>query len=367
MQLLNIVRNLDRRQFHPVIVTLSPEPGESMLASFREIGVEIRSLAMSRIGALFHRDWRRDIEQLLGFRLDGRSVIHSQGIRGDTISARWLGGLPRVTTARNYPHADYLPKFGPLLGRWMASRHLLVYRSLPTVVACSSTLSESLARHGISSVVIRNGVDTSKFTGASSEERARLRSELGLAAEARIGVCVGALSARKDPLQVILAAREVDVPSLSIVFVGRGSLEDFCCRAAEGDGRFRFVGQLADAAPYLRAADFFVSASHSEGLPNAALEAIACGLYCVLSDIGPHREILELAPWAGELFAVRDLHALAAALKRVTGRTEVPAGLATGVIAETLGAKFMSERYQELYLRLGGDPAQIENRGSQVI
>jgi hypothetical protein len=138
MQLLNIVRNLDRRQFHPVIVTLSPEPGESMLASFREIGVEIRSLAMSRIGALFHRDWRRDIEQLLGFRLDGRSVIHSQGIRGDTISARWLGGLPRVTTARNYPHADYLPKFGPLLGRWMASRHLLVYRSLPTVVACSS-------------------------------------------------------------------------------------------------------------------------------------------------------------------------------------------------------------------------------------
>ena len=355
MQLLNIVKNLDRRRFQPIIVTLSPESPASMLDLFRDTGVQIKSLAMSRIGSVFHRGWRSDIERLLGYRLDSRSVIHSQGIRGDAISAKYLAGLPRVATARSNPYEDYLPKFGPLLGRWMARRHLLAYRTLPAVVACSSALSESLRKHGIASAVIRNGVDTLKFTAAPPEDRARLRSELGLTVPARIGVCVGALSARKNPLQIVQASREVDDPCLSIVFVGSGSLTASCRRAADGDGRFRFIGQVADASPYLRAADFFLSASHSEGLPNAALEAIACGLYCVLSDIGPHRELLELAPEAVELCAVGDLHAWTAAVKRVACRAAEPVNLAAGAIAETLGAKHMSECYQQLYLRLGND------------
>jgi glycosyltransferase involved in cell wall biosynthesis len=357
-QLLNIVRYLDPRQFDPVVVTLSPEPAASMLESFSELGVEVKSQSMSRLRAVFHRGWRRDIERLVGARLDDLSVIHSHGVRSDVISSRHLAPVARVATVRNFPYDDYVMKFGPLLGRWMAWTHLRAFRALPVVVACSSTLSETLREHGLETTVIRNGVDTSKFRAALPGERARLRSELGLAADARIGLCVGALTARKDPLIIVEAVRAIDDPALTLVFVGSGNLEASSRRAARGDERIRFVGQIDDVARFLRAADFFVSASRAEGLPNAALEAIACGLRVVLSDIGPHREVLELVPSAGDLFAPGDRQALGAAIGRAASRTAAAAGLAPESVAEFVGAEQMSRRYQELYLRLVREAAR---------
>ncbi len=101
-----------------------------------------------------------------------------------------------------------------------------------------------------------------------------------------------------------------------------------------------------------------MSASRAEGLPNAVLEAIACGLHVVLSDIGAHRELLELAPSAGELFGTGDNQALIAAMRRAVSRTTDVAGLAPAGIAELFGAERMSQRYQELYLRLTREAAR---------
>jgi glycosyltransferase involved in cell wall biosynthesis len=310
---------------------------------------------MSRVRAVFNRHWRRDIEHLLDAKLGGRSVVHSQGIRSDVISSRHLAGLPRIATARNYPYDDYLMKFGPVLGRWMARTHLRAFRSLPVVVACSDTVSKLLRNHGIMSKVIRNGVDTSRFSPALPEHRLRLRSAFGLSPSSRIGVCVGEFNARKDPLRVIRAVRAIDDPELAMVFAGSGNLEARCRQAAQGDERIRFAGRVSNVADFLQAADFFVSASRAEGLPNAALEAMACGLYTVLSDIGPHRELLELAPGAGELIATGDDLALSAAIRRVASRTPECTTQAREGRASILGAERMSRLYQELYIRVTGE------------
>ena len=63
-----------------------------------------------------------------------------------------------------------------------------------------------------------------------------------------------------------------------MIFVGGGSLEKESGAKHEGDERIRFTGHVDDVLPYLHAADFFVLASRSEGMPNAALEALACNL-----------------------------------------------------------------------------------------
>ena len=355
--LLDILRHLDSRQFDPAIVTLSPEPADSMIDAFRETGTPVRSLSMSRLRAQFHTGWRRDLERASGVPRDGRSVFHSHGIRGDVISSTALAGVPRVATVHNYPYEDYVMKYGPVQGRWMAWRHLRAFRALPTVVACSSTLAERLRHHSIASTVIRNGVDTNKFRAASQEERLRLRAELGLPARACVGVCVGTLSARKKPVSVVRAVREIDERSLVVVFVGGGNLEDECRSEAQGDPRIRFAGQTSDPARYVRAADFFVSASRSEGLPVAGLEAIACGLHVILSDIEPHRELLELAPHSVELFASIEPRALVAAIARATSGTPGPAGRQQFRAAELLGAERMSQGYQELYMRIAREAA----------
>ena len=137
-----------------------------------------------------------------------------------------------------------------------------------------------------------------------------------------MAVCAGSLIARKNCLSVVRAVRNVDAPNLVAIFVGGGVLEAELRRAAHGDPRIRFTGHVNDVARYLQAADFFVSASRSEGMPSAVLEAIACGLPLVLSDIEPHRELLDLIPSAGTLVALQDDGALAAALQRAASVPE---------------------------------------------
>src|SRR5690606_37134960 len=51
----------------------------------------------------------------------------------------------------------------------------------------------------------------------------------------------------------------------------------------------RMPGGKENVAEILAAADFFVSASHHEGIPIAVLEAAAAGVPSLLSDIPRHR------------------------------------------------------------------------------
>jgi glycosyltransferase involved in cell wall biosynthesis len=353
-QLLNIVRYLDGDRFEPVVVTLSPEPADSMRGSFENLGVRVESMLLSRPRGMVHRRWRDDIARLAGAGLDEQCVIHSHGIRPDVISSKALSGLSRVATARNYPYDDYRMKYGPILGRWMARRHVRAFRAIPSVVACSATLARMLRSHGLDATVIRDGVDTSRFRPASPARRSQLRLELNLPESARVGVCVGSLIARKNPLGVVRAVRAVESPELVMIFVGGGALEQQGRREAHGDDRIRFAGHVDvdDVLRYLHAADFFVLASRSEGMPNAALEALACGLPVVLSDIDQHRELLQLAPSTGELFALDDGPALATALRRAASPMTTVTGLLPGQASEIFGAEQVSRRYQELYLRL---------------
>jgi glycosyltransferase involved in cell wall biosynthesis len=115
------------------------------------------------------------------------------------------------------------------------------------------------------------------------------------------------------------------------------------------------VGFVENVEDYLGAADVFVSASLTEGCPNAVMEAMACGLPVVLSDIPPHREILAFNERAGQAFPVKD----AAALSRIlseragTGCSE-PSEAALSIIENHLNARKMSLKYQELYAELCG-------------
>ncbi len=353
-QLLNLLRHLDPSRFEPTVVTLSPEGPDSMLPAFSAIEARVRSLAMSRMRGFAHRGWGRTLARVAGAPLDEGSIVHSQGIRGDVIASTQLAGVTRVATARNDPLDDYPMKFGNLPGRWMARRHLRAFRALPQVVACSSELAKKLRAHGVEAAVIRNGVDTDAFRPASAVERAALRDSLDIAPAARVAVAVGALSARKDPGLLVRALRAVSDPDVVLAFLGAGELEADCRRAASDDRRVRFVGQVADVTPWLRAADFLVSASRSEGLPNAVLEALACGLRLVLTDIGPHRELLALCPGSGEAFRVGDERGLADAIARAARRAATAGVASTDGVAALLGAQRMSQEYQQLYLRLAG-------------
>ena len=95
----------------------------------------------------------------------------------------------------------------------------------------------------------------------------------------------------------------------------QGRLESQIERLGLG-GTVRLLGRLDEAGvtAEMQSAHVFVNPSFGEGMPNAVLEAMACGLPVVLSDIEPHREMIEDGV-EGVIVPLRDPEALAVALE----------------------------------------------------
>ena len=58
-------------------------------------------------------------------------------------------------------------------------------------------------------------------------------------------------------------------------------------------GNVKFLGGLEDIFSLLKLSDVFCLLSRSEGFSNALVEAMACGLPCVATDVGGNGEALE--------------------------------------------------------------------------
>ncbi|NGM69087.1 glycosyltransferase [Natronolimnobius sp. AArcel1] len=342
-QLYYLLDNLDD-EFNAKILTLSPEPADSELNRFLELGVEYETLGLSRVkgGIVGPYQLRKAV------RAYEPDVIHTQGIRADTLAAVFLSGYPHVTTIRNYAYDDYPAKYGGKKGTVMAFVHLNALKRIPYPVACSETIAKKVAPHGIDAVPIQNGVDTTAYTPASDSEQQARREELGLPESGPIVISVGSLIERKDPQTVIRGFFESELSDDGyLVMLGDGPLRDECERLVQDDSRVFFEGWVDDVDDYLQASDYFVSASKSEGLPNSVMEALASGLLVTLSDIQPHNEIMQYGNVGAE-FELGSVSGLASALKSIkTIDSEEPRAVATNFLSAT----HMSREYQSKYYK----------------
>jgi teichuronic acid biosynthesis glycosyltransferase TuaC len=168
-------------------------------------------------------------------------------------------------------------------------------------------VSDSLKRHaeslGIAGDKIRvvpNGVDTARFHRL---DRATTRRQLGLPDDAPVLVSVGALVERKGFHRVLecLPALRQRFPGLRYLIVGGPGPEgDWSKRLRSTtfdlglQDCVAFVGTLApdELKVPLSAADVFVLATRNEGWANVFLEAMACGLPVVTTDVGGNAEVV---------------------------------------------------------------------------
>lgn len=348
-QLYDLVAALDRTEYDPVVLTLSPEPDESALPRFRDLGVDLYSLGLSRREGVTRG--RSRLRRAVGA-LDP-DVVHSHGLRADLLSAAALGSRTRVSTIHNYPYHDYPRRYGRAIGYPAAWSHVRGLSRIEYPVACSESVRHARALRGVSPLAIRNGVDAERYAPAGDAERAEKRRELGLPADADVFLSIGPLLSRKDPVTVVRGFLRSDASADAyLVQVSDGPLFDRCRRIAGGSDRVLLPGRVPRVEPYLRAADYFVSASRAEGLPLAVLEALASGLPVCLSDIPPHEEILELGPESGCAFAAGSAAALAAGIDRLRADDGSRSTAARRTAVEKLSADRMSEEYRRLYDRI---------------
>lgn len=287
-------------------------------------------------------------------------LIHTHGIRADMLNASVLRGYPSLCTAHNYPYADYPSKFGKLRGRFMAGRHMTAFRQL-NVIGCSLAIQRQLMAHGISAGVVQNGVDTLKFQPVCSTRKKALRQNLGLKENTNLFVSVGSLIPRKDMTTLIEAFVKSTLGDLAtLVILGDGP--QMTSLKSKSDANVHLLGNISSVDDFLSAADVFVSCALSEGLPNTVLEAMACGLPCLLSDIQPHRELFG---GEGQYFPAGDVAALAQLINSSLIKENQELGLRSRqIIEESFSALRMTQGYTEIYKTLG--PKRHRNSAASV-
>lgn len=164
-----------------------------------------------------------------------------------------------------------------------------------------------------------NGIDTSIFQ-RSMKDRVRLRTELGLG-EGFVWLAVGSLSAHKDYPNMLRAMSLVDSDS-TLLIAGQGDLREELEALANSLGirhRVQFLGLRRDIIALASVADSFLMSSSLEGMPLALLEAAACGLPAVATDIGGMPQIV--SDKSGTLVPPHDSAALALAMTQFEGLT----------------------------------------------
>jgi len=208
---------------------------------------------------------------------------------------RWLG-LPVTITLRGteVPHSRN-PMLRPRLSR--------IFQAATRVFSVSDSLRRLAIELGAAvdkTEVVGNGIDTERFQPVA---RAAARQKYGLPDSAKVLISVGALVERKGMHRVIevLPALLKHHPDLHYLIVGGAS--------PEGDNRTELTAQVArlglanrvhflGALPPdelkwpLSASDVFVLATRNEGWANVFLEAMACGLPVVTTDVGGNAEVV---------------------------------------------------------------------------
>jgi glycosyltransferase involved in cell wall biosynthesis len=344
--LSNIVKFMDRDKFDLAILTLSPEPQGTMARHFSDtLSVRVESLGFSRLHGFLEATSK--VSQYV--EKNEIDLIHTHGLRADWVVRNLR--TPRVSTLHNYPHSDYTMLFGKIPGTVLAAIHLRCLKRIDCPVVVSKAVSEMLGeRNHFKIGFVRNGVDVSR---GECLERNTSREKLNIDKNVTVFISVGSLSNRKDPMTVISSFQKANLANAVLLFLGDGECREACESLADRNQNIRLIGSVDNVQEYLRASDYFLSASLAEGLPNSVLEAMAIGLPCVLSDIPPHREIHDIDPKSSLLFKVKDRDDMAASLDAIARMDwKKMHDASVNITHNYLSAELMSNQYQEIYNRL---------------
>lgn len=159
-----------------------------------------------------------------------------------------------------------------------------------------ATLAHSLNIPLHKIAVIPNAIDIERFSRSLSETE-NIRRSLSIPREAIVIICVATLKCGKGYPELLSAFEGVFAkrPDALLVIVGDGPEKS---RYQEHIKNFRsrpailFLGERTDVARILSVSDIFVLATHSEGMSNAILEAMASGLPVITTDIEVNREVV---------------------------------------------------------------------------
>lgn len=240
--------------------------------------------------------------------------------------------------------------------------HRLFLRRVDVCVAISRQLKQEFEALGIRPERLQslpNAVDDVHFHPVSADERARHRVRFGLPPDRPIFLFAGVIDERKNInwLADVWCARDAFGSQGLLLVLGPQSRDDpsglLTCRLqalqAQYPDRLMWAGSCDDPRDRLQAADAFILPSLKEGLPNALLEAMACGLPCVAARSSGNAELV-VDGETGVLYEAADVDSLAAACSwALSAAGREAGGRARQLVERKYSIRSLAERYAGLY------------------
>ena len=288
--LSRLVIGMDRQRFLNRVVSLTA-PGP-LSHGIQKSGIQVHSLLM-----------QRSIPNPLGM---WRLTRYLQNERPDILQT-WLyhadllgvliGKLTKMPViAWNVRCSEMDMKHYPPLSRLV--RYLLIkFSTVPKVVLFNSKAGqqfhEELGYRPCNSYIIPNGIDLDQFF-PDQDARTKLRCELGLSNTILLIGLVARFDPMKDHTTFLQAARVVSRSHPHVHFILAGTSIDYQNSELTNSilewnlkDNVHLLGERKDVRAILSGLDIVSSSSaFGEGFPNIIVEAMACGVPCVVTSVG---------------------------------------------------------------------------------
>jgi glycosyltransferase involved in cell wall biosynthesis len=294
---------------HDILAT-APTPGV-YAPEFEKAGFKVYHYPYKNSPSFF-----RDLYRLIKDKKYDIVHVHTETINFPYSLTARLAGVKVVRSIHNCFDFTGLSRMKRLI-----ERQILRYLGSANI-ACSVSASEVEQRcYGNPTVAIPNWYDHNRFFPTSREQRNQIREELGIKKESLVFITVANCNHVKNHPALIQALAQVkdDIDFLYLHAGGEEEEEDFPERKlAEKLGiadRIRFLGFVSNVPELLRASDFYVMPSLYEGLGNASLEAMACGIPAILTDVAGSRDLKFIE---GTFWAQPDADSLAKVIRTVS-------------------------------------------------
>jgi len=352
--LINLINYGDRDRFHHVILCLTQagffasrltSPACEVVELRKRPGNDLRlpgriaaAARRHRLHILHARGWPTLVETALAARLAGVSAT-IYGFHGKTMED--LRGIS-------------------LKRRWVQRVMIRCYNRVMTLNP--RMRSELAADYGLPDDrihIIANGVDVATFR--PREARGRLRAAFGLPADRFIIGNVARLDPVKNHEVILRALRRLQERGRKPFFllVGEGShravleREIECSRLTEDVHLFGYSDRIQEL---LNCMDLYIQSSFYEGFSNTVLEAMACGLPVLATDVGGTADLF-CEGHEGFLFRPQDDEKLAWLIMRLEGDSLLRRTMAERArrrIVEHFSVQAMVREYETMYLELAG-------------
>jgi len=348
--LYNLVKNIDKKKFEPVVVSIIPiaEIGKKI----QDSGIRVLSLS-----AKFKYNPLIIFRLISIFKKEKPQILHSF-LFHSIFLGRIVGKTCKVPIIISSIHSEYI-------GGFLRNRLLQITDSLDDVVTivsqkASETMLKSKTVSSNKLLVIYNGIDLNKFIFQDKKAREEIRKELNLKKDDKVLISIGRLFEAKGYPYLIEAIKilKSKYPDIKLLIIGEGEEKNKLETQIRGlnlEKNIFLLGRKENVSNYLNASDIFVLASLWEGFGLAIVEAMACGLPVITTNVGGIPEIIK-DKISGLLVNPKDFKILAQKIDYLLNldadSKERFALKGRKIVEQKFPLEKMMTKYEELYYKL---------------